>query len=289
MIRSPIDFRWRAALGLASVVVLVAIYAGLSARQHQLNPKDTTMPGWSQLADGWGKMTTPHHRSGDVWLTEDAIATGKRLGAGMAAGIAGAMVLGFLMGCWAPAESFLVPPLTILGKLNPIAMLAVFFVIFGLEMKMYVAMIAFGILPPMAMTIYLAIKNDVPEELIHKSYTLGASHLEIVLFVIFRQILPKIFEGVRLQTGPALVYLIAAEMVVGDVGFGYRIRLESRLLHMNVVYPYIMLLAMFGYSVDLGLRRLQTFICPWYEHQPEGASMWESLRAMFRGEVASSE
>jgi ABC-type nitrate/sulfonate/bicarbonate transport system permease component len=167
-------------------------------------------------------------------------------------------------------------------------MVAVFFVLFGLEMKMYVAMIAFGILPPLAITIYLAIKHDVPEELIHKSYTLGASHMEVVLVVVFRQILPKIFEGVRLQTGPALVYLIAAEMVVSDVGFGYRIRLESRLLHMNVVYPYIMLLAMFGYGVDLGLRRLQGFFCPWYEHEPKGTSVWESLRDLFRGARASA-
>jgi len=61
-----------------------------------------------------------------------------------------------------------------------------------------------------------------------------------------------------------MVYLIAAEMVVGDEGFGYRIRLQSRLLNMGVVYPYLAMLAMFGYVMDHGLRVLQRVTCPWY-------------------------
>ena len=91
-----------------------------------------------------------------------------------------------------------------------------------------------------------------------------ASNGEIVWNVIFRQTLPKITDSIRLQIGPAMVYLIAAEMVCGDVGFGYRIRLQSRLLNMSVVYPYLALLAAFGFGIDYGLRRLQRALCPWY-------------------------
>ena len=61
-----------------------------------------------------------------------------------------------------------------------------------------------------------------------------------------------------------MVYLIAAEMVVGDVGFGYRIRLQSRLLNMNVVYPYLTMLAVFGLAMDYSLRLTQRLSCPWY-------------------------
>jgi NitT/TauT family transport system permease protein len=67
-----------------------------------------------------------------------------------------------------------------------------------------------------------------------------------------------------LVIGPAMVYLIAAEMVVGDVGFGYRIRLQSKLLNMSVVYPYLALLATFGFGMDYTLRWLQRKLCPWY-------------------------
>ena len=69
----------------------------------------------------------------------------------------------------------------------------------------------------------------------------------------------------RLSIGPAMVYLLAAELLVSDEGFGYRIRLLSRRLDMMVVYPYLVLLAGFGFGMDHALRGLRGWLCPWYE------------------------
>jgi len=110
--------------------------------------------------------------------------------------------------------------------------------------------------------VYLAVK-EFPDELLYKAYTLGASHMEVVWSVIFPQVLPRFLDAVRLSIGPAMVYLIAAEMVVGDVGFGYRIRLQSKLMNMSVVYPYLALLAGFGFGMDSLLRWVQRKLCPW--------------------------
>ena len=88
--------------------------------------------------------------------------------------------------------------------------------------------------------------------------------MELIWNVVLRIIWPRIIDAVRLQIGPAMVYLIAAEMVVGDVGFGYRIRLQSRLLSMDVVYPYLALLATFGFFMDFALRKLQHWTSPWF-------------------------
>ena len=83
--------------------------------------------------------------------------------------------------------------------------------------------------------------------------------------MVFRQVLPKFIDAVRLAIGPAIVFLIAAEMVVGDIGFGYRIRLQFKLTNMNVVYPYLVMLAFFGFALDYGLRLLRAKLCPWYQ------------------------
>ncbi len=268
MIRSPISGKLRTLLGVFSVVILISGYLHLSHRQHRINPHDTTIPSLSQLKEGVKKVTTPHRRSKEIWLLEDLKATGLRLVLGFSLGIIFGVIIGLMMGCFAAWEAFFIFPLSFTAKLNPIAMLAVFFVMAGTGMEMFIAMIAFGVMPNFAQTVYLAAKNDVPEELVHKAYTLGASHIEVVLSVIFRQILPRILDSSRLQIGPALVYLIAAEMVVGHVGFGYRIRLEYKLLNMNVVYPYIVLLALFGYAADNGLRWTQRKVFPWYGLNP---------------------
>ena len=82
------------------------------------------------------------------------------------------------MGCITPIEAFLQPPISLLAKVPQTAALAVYFVFFGTGMEMYVAMIAFGIIPALAVTVHLAIK-DLPSEMLDKAYTLGASHFEV--------------------------------------------------------------------------------------------------------------
>jgi NitT/TauT family transport system permease protein len=264
MIRKPLRARWAAAIGLFSVAALLAAYTLLAHWQHRRNPEDTTIPTWSQLADGVRKAGEVNSKSGERWIVADARATAWRLFWGLACGVLGAVVLGLAMGCFTRIEALLAPPLSLLAKVPPTAALAVFFVLVGTETEMYVAMIAFGVLPVLAQSVYLAVR-DVPDEMLYKAATLGASAPELIVNVILPSILPKLLDAVRLQIGPAVVYLIAAEMVVGDVGFGYRIRLQSRLLNMSVVYPYLAALAGFGYAMDATLRRIQRAACPWYD------------------------
>ena len=263
MIRGTIPRGQAVVLGFICVVLLLGFYSFLSHRQHVKNPDDTTIPSWSQLREGAQTAVEPNKRSGERWLVEDSTATLSRLFLGLGVGIAGSIVLGILMGCFPRIEAFFVPPISFLAKVPPIATLAIFFVMVGTGTNMYVAMIAFGVLPTLAQSIYLAV-DELPTELLHKGYTLGASHTEMIWNVIVPFILPRIIDAVRLQIGPAVVYLVAAEMVVGDVGFGYRIRLQSRLLNMNVVYPYIVMLAGFGFGMDYTLRWMRTLCCPWY-------------------------
>jgi NitT/TauT family transport system permease protein len=263
MLRGSIR-RWQAfLLGLLSILILLGGYTYLSHRQHIKNPDDTTLPSWGKLKEGVATAVEPNKRSGERWLVGDLAATMSRLFLGLFYGVVGAIILGVLMGCFPRIEAFLVPPLSILAKIPPTAALAVFFVLFGTDLQMYVAMIAFGILPTLAQSVYLSVV-EVPDELLDKAYTLGASKTELIWNVIVRITLPKMIDGVRLLIGPAMVYLIAAEMVCGDVGFGYRIRLQSRLLNMNVVYPYLAILAIFGFTMDILLRLLQRVCSPWY-------------------------
>ncbi|HRZ34804.1 MAG TPA: ABC transporter permease subunit [Candidatus Paceibacterota bacterium] len=264
MIRRPIKSSTAAFLGVLSVLLLLGGYTFLAHRQYQRNPDDTTIPRWSQLHKGLQSAIEVNRRSEDRWLVVDAVASGQRLFLGLAGGVAASLLLGLAMGCFTPIEAFLHPPLSLLAKVPPTAALAVFFVLVGTGNNMYVAMIAFGVLPTMTLTVNLAVK-EFPDELLYKAYTLGASHMEVVWTIIFRQVLPRFIDAFRLSIGPAMVYLIAAEMVVGDVGFGYRIRLQSKLLNMSVVYPYLAILAAFGFGMDSLLRLLQRKLCPWYE------------------------
>lgn len=264
MIRRPIKRATAILLGIVSIVVLLLGYTWLSHRQHQENPKDTTIPSWSQLKEGVVKAFSYDRYDKERWIVADAKATGTRFFLGLGVSVVCAVIIGLLMGCFAPVEAFCYPPLTLSAKIPPTAAMAVFFVLVGTDLNMYVAMIAFGIVPTLGLTAYLAVK-EFPNELQYKAYTLGASHVEVIWTIIFRQVLPRLIDGVRLMIGPVMVFLIAAEMLVGDVGFGYRIRLQSKLLNMSVVYPYLALLAAFGFGMDYAMQLVQRWWSPWFE------------------------
>jgi ABC-type nitrate/sulfonate/bicarbonate transport system permease component len=50
---------------------------------------------------------------------------------------------------------------------------------------------------------------------------------------------------------------------VSDVGVGYRLRIQSRLLNMNIVYVYLIALCLTTYLIDWSLKLLKNKLCPW--------------------------
>tara|TARA_B100001778_G_scaffold330827_2_gene334046 strand:- start:11352 stop:12278 length:927 start_codon:yes stop_codon:yes gene_type:complete len=306
MIRQPISNRRRWILGILSVIILLGGYTWLSHRQHVKNPKDVTIPSWSQLAEGWQKITRINPRiieqreryvtikerrydvlegetveqaqarwqaeaeekyEGEIPLIADSYATFRRFLIALAATTVISFVLGIGMGGFRSIDALFTPSLTFIGKIPPTASLAVFFAILGTSENLYTGLIIFGTLPILATSVML-VAQAVPSEEINKAYTIGASHAEVIWNVIVRQVFPSFLDAVRLTIGPIMVYLIAAEMLAADAGMGYRIRLQLKITEMDVTYIYLVVLAAFGFGMDLALRLTQRICCPWFK---EGA------------------
>lgn len=227
---------------------------------------DRTVPTWSQLyRDGLLRVLQPQGLSrNEYWLWTDAKASFMRLFAGLALGVILSVVVGLAMGCYPVVEALLLPPLAFLAQIPPTAMLAVFFVLVGTQFPMFVTMIAVGTLPILSQAIYQSSKKDVPDELIYKADTLGASQLELIVSIILSQIRPRLIDAVRLQIGPAMVLLVAAEWMVAGEGFGYRLRLFFQRTDMTVVFVYLFLLGVFGFVIDRALIELRRRWCPWF-------------------------
>lgn len=229
--------------------------------------RDLTVPSWSMLwEDGLLRAIKPQgsFKRKEVWITTDFYATGMRLGAALIVGVFASVVLGLLMGCYDPVDAFFMPPFSFLSKVPATAVLPIFFVIIQINFSMYVAIIVFGMLPSLAQAISSSVRKDVPEELVFKAYTLGASQMELIWNVILRQVLPRILDATRLQIGPALVLLVAAEWMVAGEGIGYRLRLFYQRTDMTVVFVYIVLLGLIGLAFDYGLIWLRRKMCPWF-------------------------
>jgi NitT/TauT family transport system permease protein len=194
--QNPLGYRNVTWLGAVSIAVLILLYTAVSRHQHEVNPKDETIPSWTQLAGGVAQAVGVNERAHERWVVTDMCASSGRLFMGLAAGIAISIALGLLMGCSFYVEAGLTPPLSLLAKIPPTAALAVFFVLVGTQTEMYVAIIAFGIVPSLSQVVYLAVR-EVPDELIYKARTLGASRAEIICDVLVPHALPKILDAVR--------------------------------------------------------------------------------------------
>lgn len=228
---------------------------------------DLTVPTWSMLLnDGLIRACTPQgsFKRKETWILIDFEATAWRLVAALLLGLALSVFLGLLMGCFDPVEAFFLSPFSILSKVPATAVLPIFFVLVQINFKMYLAIIVFGMLPTLAQSICASVRKDVPEELIFKAYTLGASQFELIWEVIFRQVLPRILDSARLQIGPALVLLVAAEWMVAGEGIGYRLRLFYQRTDMTVVFVYVLLLGLLGWMADYALIWLRRKLCPWF-------------------------
>ena len=242
----------------------VAKFTALSENPDKV---DLTVPSWSQLySQGLVRAFTPQgsFKKKEVWIYEDFKATALRLITAIVVGSIVSIGLGICMGCFDPLEAFLQPPFALLSKVPATAVLPIFFVLIQINFSMYVAIIVFGMLPSLAQAISASVRKDVPEELIFKAYTLGASQMELIWEVIYKQVLPRIIDAVRLQIGPALVLLVAAEWMVAGEGIGYRLRLFYQRTDMTVVFVYVAILGVLGLLADYALIWLRRRLCPWF-------------------------
>jgi NitT/TauT family transport system permease protein len=286
-IRRQIPWKWSFGLGLASFAVLALLYTQLSSGIEQARlakgagaeeESSKTVPTWSRLLhDGVFKAFQSRKKTSvdletlevveedeEPWVWTDTKATLSRLVWGMGLSVLVAVPLGVLMGCYSVIAGFFLPPLAYLAKIPTTMIIAVFLALVETGWPLYVAVLLFGLIPILAQTIFHAAKEDVPEELLFKARTLGASQFECIWAVIFQYILPKVIEAIRLQLGPAIVYLIAVEYLNGEVGFGCRARLLQKSLDMSIIYTYAALLGLFGLVVDSVLIWVQKKLCPWY-------------------------
>jgi len=268
MIRRNIPTWLFLALAVGGVFTVMAVYEWFSVRQTAINPTQTTIPSFSKLIGGvqrafkmQGTAETP--RPPMFW--NDIGATMSRLATALSLGVIASTIIGVLMGCYRWIEAPIIPIVTFMSKVPPVAVMPFYFVLAGINFRMYVLMVALGIFFSMTQTIFLAVRDNVSDEAISKAYTLGASEFEVIYEVIWKQILPNVLDCIRSQTGPAMVYLIFAEYSVGEPGMGSQIRMQYKNLSFDVILFYVFVLGILGLILDFGLERFRKWLCPWFQ------------------------
>jgi len=258
------SFRLNILLASLPFVLLIAAYLITVDIRHRDNPQDKLIPSVSQMVNAVDRMAfTEDKRTGRYLMWADTLSSLKRLGIGVAISALIGLLLGLNMGMFPGLKATLLSGVTFISMIPPLAILPILFIVVGIDEFAKITLIVIGLFPVISRDIYLAV-TKLPKEQVTKALTLGASELGVVYRIVLPQILPRLFDSVRLSLGAGWLFLIASEAIASTDGLGYRIFLVRRYLAMDVIIPYVVWVTMLGFLFDWLLRRAVTRFFPWY-------------------------
>ena len=250
---------------LPFVIVLVAYAIGSDIRLTE-NPSDKLLPAPATIGETMLRLISEgDRRTGRILFWHDTWASLKRLGLGIGISATFGLLFGLLIGLVPLVRSLLSQFVAVLSMIPPLALLPILFIVFGLGELSKVVLIVIGTLP-------FVIRDmsqrtlEIPQELLVKAQTLGASSWVIAVRVALPQVMPRLIQAVRLSLGPAWLFLIAAEAIAADLGLGYRIFLVRRYLSMDVILTYVIWITILAFLMDYALRQTSKWLFPWAEN-----------------------
>lgn len=249
---------------LPFVAVFVAYAIGSEIRLAE-NAADKLLPAPSTVGDTMVRLTTEgDRRTGRILFWYDTWASLKRLWLGIGISATLGLIFGLAIGLLPLVRSVLAQFVAVLSMIPPLALLPILFIVFGLGELSKVVLIVVGTLPFIIRDMSQR-TLEIPQELLVKAQTLGASSWVIAIRVALPQVMPRLIQAVRLSLGPAWLFLIAAEAIASDLGLGYRIFLVRRYLAMDVILTYVLWITLLAFVMDWLLRRASKRFFPWAE------------------------
>lgn len=253
----------KALLALLPFVLITLVYVVASGERRSVNPDDKLLPPISQMVDTTYRLAfEPDRRTGVYVMWADTVASLDRLAAGLGIAALSGIVFGIAIGVLPIVTASLGPLVAVLSMIPPMAILPILFIVFGLGELSKVVLIVIGITPVLIRDLAMTV-GAIPQEVMLKAQTLGASTWQVILRVALPQAMPRLIEALRLSLGPAFLFLISAEAIAAENGLGYRIFLVRRYLAMDVIIPYVMWITFLAYVMDYALAKVARWGFPW--------------------------
>lgn len=184
--------------------------------------------------------------------------TAETLGA-IAVGVPIGGTLGLLLGVWlglSPKAARLASlSIELFRPIPPVAIIPLMLLIYGLGIRMEAAIIAFACFWPMLLLTRDAV-FDVEPRLIEVARMLGLPRRKQIAKIAIPAAIPRIFTAARLTLGIALIVAVTTEIAANPIGLGYAIISAGLSLRPEVMYAFLIWLAILGWLLNAGLIAL---------------------------------
>ena len=173
-----------------------------------------------------------------------------------------AIPIGLAMGMSRVFRGIFDPPIEFYRPIPPLAYLPLIIIWFGIGESAKILLIYLACFAPMALSTRAGVRS-VSIEQIHAAYSLGATHAQVIRYVVLPAALPEILTGMRIGIGFGWTTLVAAEMVAAAAGLGYMILNASEFLVTDVVVMGIIVIGLIALLSDLLMRTIERKLVPW--------------------------
>jgi nitrate/nitrite transport system permease protein len=204
----------------------------------------------TELGEAFVKKGTNDH--GIAWLVWYTL---RRFMTGFLAGSVVAIILGVIIGLSKPLFIALNPFIQILKPISPLAWMPL--LLYSVKNPFWTAILVVfmaSLWPTVANTAFGV--NSIRKDYLHVSALLEMSYLRRLFTVVLPAAAPAIIAGLRISFGSALVAVVPAEMLLGELGAGYLTWIEWNNLDISGVIFAIFVVGAVGYVLDYGFGKL---------------------------------
>jgi NitT/TauT family transport system permease protein len=256
----------------------IVLYFYVAQERHRENPDERVMPTIGQMVRGFSDAALKpaeeeeaqatsaspflsRFRASMLW--KDTEASGRRFLISVAL-LFPAVLLGLHMAMFPVIGAFFLRFILFFDKIVALSLLPILFIAFGIDELSKIMLIVIGVTPTIILDTF-NLSKSVPREQIVKGFTLGANDFSITYRIVFKQILPRVLNSIRLNLKAVMLFLFAGEMIASTDGLAYRIALLRRHMGMDTIIPYVLWVALLLFLVDFAMNKINHKLHPWFE------------------------
>jgi ABC-type nitrate/sulfonate/bicarbonate transport system permease component len=199
-------------------------------------------------------------RHGVIWT--DIAASLKRVLTGFGFASALAVPLGLALAYFKTARQIVVPVITLLRPIPPIAWIPLAILWFGLGDKPGFFITGLAAFFPIFINVFSG-GLSVESEHLHAARCLGAKRWALLRWVYLPSALPLIWTGLRIGLGQAWMAVVTAELIAAHSGLGFFIQASRTNLETANVLVGMLVIGVVGSLMTALLGASERFVLPW--------------------------
>lgn len=214
------------------------------------------------LSEPWTVVSTAVDLTVDGRLQEHLGVSARRVGAGLAIGVAVGLVLALVSGLSRWGEAILDGPVQIKRAVPALALLPLLILWFGIGEEMKVLTITLGVLVPIYIHTHNGLRT-IDHRYVELAESVGLGRAAFVRRVVLPGALPGFLLGLRFAVVAAWLSLVVVEQINSTSGIGYMMDLARTYGQTDVIVVGLVLYGLLGLLSDGAVRLAQRRLLSW--------------------------